>query len=252
MFLALILSVAVGAGDGFSWKPWNDGTGDYSLMRADAQHGYFRGKDGRYFPLDRSTGKFGPACEPPIEPPVRNFGLIMTDRPSHQFTTRGEVVSEQEAFAYLRDDPRRVAVPEDAHKLRVVVIGPELETARVHGSWEGDNALSPFRDAMLFSSWHPDDWQIADYGFFSGGKPTIYCLAPDGEVLHRQDDYEGGAVALAEALREADASYQAKRDRDRRRTLNGMAGIVEKVPLPAWALGALMVGAAGVIALRRK
>lgn len=252
MFLAMLLCAAVVAADGFNWKPWNDGSGDYSLMRGDAQHGFYRGRDGRFFPLDRTTRVFGPACEPPIEPPVRHFGVIPTDRPSHQFLARGEVVSEQEAFAYIRDDPRRISVPEDAGKLRVAVIGQEQETARVVGAWEGDAALSPFRDAMLFSAWHPDDWQIADYGFHTAGKPTIYCLAPNGEVLHRQDDFDGGAAALAEALREADAAYQAKRDRDRRKVLNGVAGIVERVPLPAWALGAFMVGAAGVIALRRK
>jgi hypothetical protein len=52
----------------------------------------------------------------------------------------------------------------------------------------------------------PGNWAVKD-GFFTEGKPTIYLQAPNGKVLHRQDDYSDGAAGLATALRKADPNY---------------------------------------------
>jgi hypothetical protein len=48
----------------------------------------------------------------------------------------------------------------------------------------------------------------------TSGSPTIYLQAPDGKVLHRQDDYRPGDLG---AIRKAIARYDAKKDPDARR-----------------------------------
>ena len=64
----------------------------------------------------------------------------------------------------------------------------------------------------------PNNWAVKD-GFFTEGKPTIYLQAPNGKVLHRQDDYSDGASVLATALRKADPNYSPTEDRDARKNL---------------------------------
>ena len=48
----------------------------------------------------------------------------------------------------------------------------------------------------------PNHWSL-EPGFVTTGSPTIYCQAPSGKVLHRQDDYQGGGEELSEALPES-------------------------------------------------
>ena len=74
-------------------------------------------------------------------------------------------------------------------------------------------------------------------GFVTTGKPTIYVQAPDGKVLHRQDDYQGGAPELAEAIRRIDPNYDPKKDFDLRKLLR-IPNPLSKVPVAAWLLAA--------------
>jgi hypothetical protein len=62
----------------------------------------------------------------------------------------------------------------------------------------------------------PKSWELS-CGFKTDGDPTVYCQAPSGKVLHRQDDYQGGPDALIGALRKAKANYDPKRDPDLRK-----------------------------------
>ncbi|GIW83079.1 MAG: hypothetical protein KatS3mg105_4886 [Gemmatales bacterium] len=55
---------------------------------------------------------------------------------------------------------------------------------------------------FIVQSYRPENWALRP-GFVTSGRPTIYVQSPDGEVLHRQDDYEGGIGALSVALERA-------------------------------------------------
>jgi len=86
-------------------------------------------------------------------------------------------------------------------------------------------------------SYLPDHWAVARSGFKVDGQPTIYLQAPDGTVLHRQDDYHDGPEALAQALRRTDPHYDPRKDPDlRQRLLPNFR--LPSVPVPVWFLAA--------------
>ncbi|MFQ3593130.1 MAG: hypothetical protein SNJ82_08070 [Gemmataceae bacterium] len=133
----------------------------------------------------------------------------------------------------------------DVNRWRVSVIGEGR--AAVLQDFASHAALAAWRDRCLVRGYEPSHWHLAP-GFVTAGKPTIYVQAADGVVLHRQDDYSGGAEALAAALAAIDEAtqlrkprpdYKPEADPDRRRRL-----------LP-WSLGrlpwSLYVGAAAVV-----
>src|SRR5262249_5283542 len=96
-------------------------------------------------------------------------------------------------------------------------------------------------------------------GFFTGGAPTIYLLAADGKVLHRQDEYTGGAAAAAEAFRRARTDYDPRRDPDRRKPKPEPLPPPQPFPppppapltVPAWTW-LLVLGAAALFFLQRR
>jgi len=251
MMCLILLLVSAVLPDGYTWHDFKDGSDEYALLRNGEQVGGYNAKTGVYRPRDPRSGRWCDACECPCEPPVKNFGVIASARGDHTFKVNGVEVTEDEAFASLRDEPRPVPPPIPQGMLRVVVIGCDADTARVRNVWDSDNALSAYRDRMVFQCFAPDDWQVAEYGFVTSGKPTIYCLSPDGTVLHRQDDFEGGGPALAEALRSADSAYNGGKDADRRNAMDSVLDAVKKIPPAAALLGAVAVLAGVVLFLRK-
>jgi hypothetical protein len=71
-------------------------------------------------------------------------------------------------------------------------------------------------DAVKYWDGKPTDWSFRP-GFEVKGQPTIYCQAPDGGVLHRQDDLAGGVEAAVEAIRRKLPDYDSSRDPDARK-----------------------------------
>jgi len=109
-------------------------------------------------------------------------------------------------------------------------------------------SLAAWKDKIVASWYPPDHWAIARQGFQTGGQPTIYIQKPDGVVLHRQDDYQGGAEALAEVLRKLDPNYQPEKDRDRRKVdLSGW--LLPRIP---WSVPAVLLGAAVLLVILRR
>jgi hypothetical protein len=106
-------------------------------------------------------------------------------------------------------------------------------------------ALAPWRDRLLVQAYCPGAWAVAGVGLQAGGRPTLVLQDAPGpgnraRVLHRQDDYAGGAAALAGALRRADPSYDPATDPDLRRPA---------VPdLPCWA--SALLGSLATLLLR--
>ena len=85
-------------------------------------------------------------------------------------------------------------------------------------------------------------------GFVTAGTPTVYLQAPDGKVLHRQDNYSPGDF---QAIRKAIDKYDAKRDPDVRQAS-------APVSLPAFAtpaniiLGGLIAAVVALYVKQRK
>jgi hypothetical protein len=179
------------------------------------------------------------------KPPARaveNFGIDLDKlHQGRRYALNGREVTAAEAKARL-SSPSRAAIPDDSAKARLTVIGPPEATSPVRNDLVQHPALAPWREALLVQCYPPEHWAVARAGFVTTGRPTIYLQSPDGAVLHRQDDYAGGPVALAAALRRADPRYRPERDRDRR--LPNLFPALPRVPL-----GVVGLVAAGVLLL---
>ena len=205
------------------------------------QLGTWRHDLGRYFPFDGTA--WGPACDPPLPPPARPAAKSEAS------------LAAEENYGIDREkwsrEPRRAAgarvPPDDARKARLTVIGGEAERRAVLSDLEAEPDLRGLRERVAVQAYPPDHWAVARCGFKTDGRPTIYLQAPDGRVLHRQDDYAGGAGRLAEAIRKADPSYDPRKDPDLTRPKAPDSSFdPARWPAWGWALG----GAAALWLLR--
>jgi hypothetical protein len=145
----------------------------------------------------------------------QNFGIDPDWTPNgEKFTINGVPITKEQA-------KRLLTVPtleDDSGKLRLTVIGSKDERRRVLEDL-GREPLNRFGPSFVVQAYDPADWAVANYGFVTTGKPTIYVQEPSGKVLHRQDDYADGAVGLCkalEAIRKPDPNYDRTKDPDLR------------------------------------
>lgn len=133
-------------------------------------------------------------------------------------------------------------IPDDAHKLRLTVIGSEADCKRVLDDLKSHPALTPFRDLLVIQDYRPDQWAVADGGFKTSGSPVIYLQTPGvKKPRHRQDEYRG-PEKLAEAIRNADPNYKPELDPDLNKTGGGaLLDKLKALPPVAWILGGLAV-----------
>jgi hypothetical protein len=158
---------------------------------------------------------WGAPCEPPLPPPC--FGVVRDNPPEEpRYLLNGVPLGAEEA----RDAVEK-GIVDDRNKLRVTVIGPDDVRKKVRHEIESHPAFAPLRDSMSIRDYPPDHWSLA-VGFVTTGQPTVYCQAPSGKVLHRQDDYAGGADAAVTALRRAKESYDPRMDPDLRTWLRSI------------------------------
>lgn len=186
-----------------------------------------------------------------IKPEPHNFGLMQEKlNGAEKVYLNGQETTPREAIQAIEN-----RVPEAAKKPRVVII--DQDAARRKQVRDELTRLPECADCVV-QAYPPDHWHLLDLktrqsGFFTGGAPTIYLLASDGKVLHRQDDYQGGAAAAAEAFRRARPDYDPRRDPDRRKP----DPQPQPVPLspgaiPQWALLAVLGVAAFLLHHRRQ
>lgn len=168
---------------------------------------------------------------------------------TERYTISGKPASKREVLQALAE-----GLPDDAAKLRLTVIGAdEQQRNRVIDDLARDAKLAKFRDGVIVKSFSPDHWQVKRMNFVTSGKPTIYLQAPDGRVLHRQDDYDDGAEGLAtaigrvDALREPDPKYDPKKDPDRRK-----ADDILPSGLPMPLIAAVGVGLVALVLLLKR
>lgn len=131
------------------------------------------------------------------------------------FSRNGERCTKRSAFQSLLGGGTASGLPDDSGLLRLTVIGPDADRARVVADIESNAALADLRASVLVTNYAPDSWAVAGLGFKTDGKPTIYIQNPGGTVIHRQDDYDG-PERLAGAIRKAKA-YDPSKDKDLRK-----------------------------------
>jgi len=152
---------------------------------------------------------------------VQNFGIdrFGLNGSAERITLDGREITHSEASQILQAG----SLADDSGKLRLTVIGTESDRRRVLEDLKGP--LADIASQCLVQDYPPDHWTVAGAGFYTAGKPTIYVQAPDGKVLHRQDDYADGAEGFRQAferLRRPDPDYRPDKDRDLRRPADGL------------------------------
>ena len=234
-FLLLLLVPVLPAADD-EWRSFPDDPDQVALWRDGRQLGNYRFSTGEYFPL-LARGTWGAASPSPAPPPTKieadgtiNFGLELGKMPATgKHILNGKEVTKAEILEAL-GKPR---LPDDSQWLCLTIIGSDAERRAVLDDLHSSPALAPWRDRLKVQDYSPDHWTVRDAGFKCDGHPTIYCQAPDGKVLHRQDSYRG-PEALAEVLRKADPAYRPEKDPDLNQTLTN-------VPPLVWIAGAVLL-----------
>jgi len=250
----------------YEWRSFADDSDQISLWENGRQLGNYLFSTREYRPR-LAPGVWGSPCEPPYPPPCRcckgcrcecdckcsqgkpccegcrciypakvepdgtlNFGLDLARMsPTSEHFLNGKEVSKAELLKAIG----KPQLPDDSKWLCLTIIGPEAARKQVLKDLQFSSALAPWKDEVKVQDYPPDHWAVKDVGFVTTGNPTIYCQAPDGKVLHRQDDYRG-PEALAEALRKADETYQPKKDADLNKPLSS-------VPPVVWVAGAILL-----------
>src|SRR4051794_6832599 len=92
---------------------------------------------------------------PPVLPAVpRNFGVeVRKISAGERYALGGREVSRRQAFEALGAEPGRV--PDDAGRLRVVVIGPAEVRRPAVEALKADPALGPWRGRLVVQDYDP-------------------------------------------------------------------------------------------------
>jgi hypothetical protein len=151
-----------------------------------------------------------------------------------EYRVGGQVVGRDEALRELRDS----ALTDDSRKPRLTVIGSPDERKKALAALPAD-----VKERWLVKEYAPDHWAVRGAGFKGDGHPTVYLQAPDGKVLHRQDDADN----LAAAVRKADPAYDPSKDPDLRKPKapDKPAAPDEQHPWAGW----VVAGCVGLAAL---
>lgn len=146
------------------------------------------------------------------ETPI-NFGVDWDKIKEGSQDGHGNEISLWQAEAFAHGAPTY-----DRDKFRLVVIGTPQECNLVRQSF----AKLPAAEKDAIAPWcvAPDHWSLRDSDdktirFETGGKPTVYLLAPDGESMGRLDGWQGDGDM--EAIRRQLKKYDPKKDIDLRK-----------------------------------
>lgn len=212
MLYLLLLAATVSGDMGYEWRPYHDGSDDQALYQNGSQVGWYSLKKDCYRPYYPASQQWGAKCEPPIPPPLRNFGVTLSGtQTGTRYRRGGSDISPEEADAYLSGDTSANPSPTKTTK-HVVVIGPESATLEVTKELHFCKLMDKLPACYSIQAFLPDDWQVKDSGYVTGGNPTIYFLDDDGKVLYRRDDADCSTEELVAALRDADPDYQPAND----------------------------------------
>lgn len=251
----LVLTSAAGSQvHSFRWEKHDHTGNQWNLIVGGAQVGSYRPGEDVYRPLlDFARNLWGPPCPPPcplpegvrlpskVENGVKNFGVDMSQIPKgERYMMQGKEVPKEKAI-YSMDK-----LPDDRDALWVVIAGgTDEQRKKVKEVMEQENV----KDAapIKYKVWDAPagDWSLRDSEtghkvYKDDGNPTVYYLAPDGEVLHRQDSFEGPADY--QTLRLARKVYDAKKD-------PSLKGVLWHLFMPNIDPGLIVLGLLGGAAL---
>jgi hypothetical protein len=134
------------------------------------------------------------------------------------YTFNGRPISPTAAFNAVDK------IPDNKDKFSMTIIGEKGMRDVVNADWENYSREIGLHDKVNIWSVPADHWSLKDPErnlpvFVNTGNPTIYLQAPNGKVIHRQDNYSG-PIDLG-AIRKAIDSYDPRHDPDRRRVIPG-------------------------------
>lgn len=146
---------------------------------------------------------------------VENYGVDTSKIHTSDIKLNGKCVSKKKALELIEK-----GLPDDANKLRLTVIGSNAMRAKVLSELNANPAWATLKDKFSVQDYGPDSWAVS--AFEKRFDPTIYVQSPPdakgfGQVLHRQEDFEGGSDKLIKALRKADPLYDPAKDPDLRK-----------------------------------
>lgn len=195
--------------------------------------------------IDQGGGQLGPEPRPasvpapaakPVEPlligqadgdsdQAENFGVDWPRIVNRKYDGKDGKITLVEAMDFAKGSY------EDTRKnFRLVVIGTPGERGPVATAL----AALPAEEKDKLATWFvsADHWSLKDSDgggqrFETGGHPTVYLLAPDGAVIHRQDGWT--SQDDVDAIRKGLKKYDPKRDPDLRKTPDSA-----RVPALAW------------------
>jgi hypothetical protein len=172
---------------------------------------------------------------------------VKTD--GERFSIGGQDATRAEAMSAIEAAGK---VPDDAGLVRLLVIGSDAARKPVVTDLKTSPEFAGLRDAVIVQDRAPSHWWISGRGFAEpkGDSPVIYAMKPDGTVLWRQDSYEGGAPALAKALRDKVPGYDPAKDPQPK--VDPLPGPADGSPLKQLAWLAVPVVAGGAYLLRRR
>jgi hypothetical protein len=232
---------------------WTSYNGCWYLYRGNVQVAGYDPETQIYRTYDASTGAWGAPQTPPWAPAKpaieQNFGVDrdkITGR--NRYTINGRTVAKEQVDQALTG--RDSTLADDSAKLRLTVIGSDIERKRVLDDLASNPALAPYKDSLVVQDYAPADWPT-QAGFVTGGHPTIYLQAPDGKVLYHRDDYQQGPEGLAGAVRKADPKYDPAKDPNGNPLPNLNWGDLEPYA-PLGVLGALVLIATAANLMKRK
>lgn len=237
-----LLYLASAAAAAYQWRTFAEDANELSLWKDGVQLGNYQIREKRYYPL-LASGHWGDPCTPPFPPPYDatatgsidsdgtiNFGVDRKRLPAAgKHLLDGKEVSREELLQAIVEP----SFPDDSALPSLTIIGPEALRSKVLNDLQSSPFLAPWKERIKVRDYGPDHWAVKEAGFVTTGRPTLYCQAPDGTVLHRQDEYRG-PQALAEVLRKVDPVYQPERDPDLNKSLG-------KVPLWMWLGGGILL-----------
>lgn len=209
-FLLLVTALSLAQADDYRWVHSPTDPGRLYLYRGAVQIGGYDLEEHYYRPFDGSS--WGEKSQAPLPPPC--FGVTSNKiGAGPTYRINGRPVTPRAAYESVEK-----GLDDDDGKLRVSFIGPTALRQDARSAFENHPEFDQIRGDVTVRDFPPDHWALKA-GFVTTGQPTVYCQTPDGKVLHRQDDFAGGAGALIAALRKARASYDPRRDPDLRSPL---------------------------------
>lgn len=140
----------------------------------------------------------------------KNMGVDMSKIADYQATYSGRKISCERAVELIGKE-----VPDDSKKFRLVVIGTPSEQKEALAQFamvEPDIKNRCNTWSVTSDHWSLQDGVTGQAVFKTEGSPVVYFQAPDGKVLHRQDDGKD----IPQAIRKAVKAYDSNKDPDLR------------------------------------